>query len=98
MGQAESKIEAPVKKWARQNGLLVIKLVSWQTESGWPDDLFLFGGAVAFIEFKAPGKVPSTIQAYRIQQLTERGYRVGVIDNVDQGKQFLRDSFRDLKA
>jgi hypothetical protein len=84
----ESYIEGKVKRWARAKGVLPLKMNPAST-AGYPDDLFVFRGRVAFIEFKAPGRKPRPLQHARIAELREQGCPVGVIDNVDDGIAFL---------
>ena len=57
--------------------------------AGYPDDLFLFRGRIAFIEFKRLGGRPRLLQLARIAELREQGFPVEVIDDVDNGIAFL---------
>ena len=91
----ESDIEKRVKAWAKAHGILALK-VSPAGTAGYPDDLFLFRGRVCFIEFKAPGCSPRPLQSARITDLQRRGFPVEVIDDVEHGKQFVRESFRQV--
>ena len=53
--------------------------------NGVPDRLLLFpGGKLAFAEVKAPGEKPRPLQVHRIARLRELGFRVYVIDGVEQ--------------
>ena len=58
------------------------------TSPGWagaPDRLVLLpGGHLAFVEVKAPGKILRPLQVRRKGQLEALGFRVYVIDNVQQ--------------
>ena len=87
----ESYIEGRVKLWAVAHGVLPLK-ISPMGVTGYPDDLFLFGGRVCFIEFKAPGKKPKPLQAARIADLQRRGYAVAVIDDIKSGNNFLTEA------
>ena len=50
---------------------------------GWPDRIvILFDGKIGFVELKAPGKKPRSIQHYRHKQLRKLGFKVYVIDDV----------------
>lgn len=52
---------------------------------GVPDRLVLFPrGRLAFVEVKAPGKKPRPIQRRRMEQLTALGFRVYVLDRIEQ--------------
>jgi hypothetical protein len=78
--------------WAKAHDILPLKL-SADSDTGWPDRFWLFYyPAVAFIEFKAPGKRPRKLQELRIAELKRRGYPVEVIDDVDAGIQFLKSA------
>lgn len=82
---SESKIEKKVVKYARDQGVIVRKFTSPQHRSV-PDDLFLFApGIPVFVEFKAPGKRPTSGQKREINRLIEAGYYVYVIDHPDIG-------------
>ena len=85
----ESKIQLDVCAWAREHGILPIKLTSFAS-GGWPDYLFLGSqGQVAFIEFKAPNKKPGLRQELRIEELRKRGFPVAVVDSYESGIEFL---------
>lgn len=50
-----------------------------------PDRLILFpGGKIAFAELKAPGKKPRPLQIARHKVLMKLGFRVYIIDSVEQ--------------
>lgn len=60
--------------------------------AGFPDTfLFLARGSFigAAIEFKRPGGVLSANQKHWIGKLTDQGYLVALIDNIDAGIRFL---------
>lgn len=77
----EKHIEAKCRKIAKARGH-----VFWKLEvagyPGVPDRLMLSPGRVAFIEFKAPGKKPTPLQAAWHAKLRALGFTVHVIDNV----------------
>ena len=53
--------------------------------SGVPDRLVLLpGGKIAFVEMKAPGQVPTSLQRLRHEQFRHLGFRVYVIDGKEQ--------------
>ncbi len=67
----------------RINGL-AIKLVS-PGFSGLPDRLVLIPeGKIGFVEVKAPGKKPRRLQRSRHDQLRKLGFKVFVLDNINQ--------------
>tara|TARA_R110000868_G_scaffold19297_2_gene83092 strand:+ start:8830 stop:9093 length:264 start_codon:yes stop_codon:yes gene_type:complete len=78
----EKHIEAKCRKFAKARGHVFWKLVV-QGYPGVPDRLMLSaGGRVVFIEFKAPGKKPTPLQAAWHSRLRALGFEVHVIDNV----------------
>ncbi len=53
--------------------------------SGLPDRLVLLpGGKIAFVEVKAPGMKPSLLQLHRHIMLQRLGFKVYVMDNMEQ--------------
>ncbi len=78
---SEKKIESKGKKWARDHGWHVRK---WSApgNSGVPDDIFVKGGRVVFIEFKRVGKVPTGLQCDEAEQLQKAGAEVWWTDTV----------------
>lgn len=71
----ESAIEASVCKWARENGILVLKLnARGGLQAGQPDRMFLKNGRVAFIEFKAERQRPRALQARWLERLRDQGF------------------------
>ena len=80
----ESSIEGSCRKWAEQQGGKLLKI---QNARGWPDRLLLKpGGKAALIEFKAPGKKPKPLQAWRITRLLELGFVATYVDNLEDFK------------
>ena len=52
---------------------------------GMPDRIVLLpGGRMGFVEVKAPGKVPRPLQEARHRMLRMLGFKVYVLDTVDQ--------------
>ena len=80
----EKVIETQLNQAVRQSGGLALKFVS-PGFNGVPDRLLLFtGGKAAFCEVKAPSEKPRPLQVHRMEQLRELGFRVFVIDGVEQ--------------
>ena len=78
--QIENKLASEVKK----AGGIALKFVS-PSFDGMPDRLVLIpDGHIAFVELKAPGKKPRLLQLARHQLLRSLGFRVYVIDSVEQ--------------
>lgn len=81
----ESTIEREVCAYAKSKGCLTLKL-SGQNQKGQPDRMFLFHGRVLFIEFKAPGKRPTALQARWLQRLEGHEFCAFACDDIDAGK------------
>lgn len=80
----EKEIEKKLVKAVKVKGGICPKLVSPGTD-GMPDRMALLPGErILFIEVKAPGKKPRPIQELRHRQLTELGFEVYVLDDVEQ--------------
>lgn len=76
----EQKLVTAVKK----HGGICPKFVSPGFD-GMPDRLVLFPfGRFAFVEVKAPGEKPRPLQLARHGMLQKLGYRVYVLDDVNQ--------------
>ena len=57
---------------------------------GLPDRMCLFPGSkIAFVELKTTGEKPKKIQLYMHDKLRKLGFRVFVIDNVQEVKNFI---------
>lgn len=80
----EKSIESKLTAEVRRLGGLAPKFVSPGLD-GVPDRLILLpGGKVAFAELKGPGKTLRPLQAVRKRQLEALGFRVFVIDSIEQ--------------
>ena len=78
--QIENKLASEVKK----AGGIALKFVS-PSFDGMPDRLVLLpDGHIAFVELKAPGKKLRLLQLARHRLLRSLGFRVYVIDSVEQ--------------
>jgi len=88
----EKEIEAAVGRYARDRGFLNYKFTS-PNRSFVPDRIFIAkGGKMLFVEFKAPGKKPTVMQAREHDRLREQGCRIYVIDSVDDGKAMIDEN------
>ena len=80
----EAEIERKLTSAVKARGGLCPKFVS----PGWdgaPDRLTLLPrGRMAFVELKAPGKTLRPLQRRRREQLERLGFRVFVVDGVEQ--------------
>lgn len=80
----ESMIEAALVREVKRCGGLCPKFVSPGLD-GVPDRIVLLPeGHIAFAELKAPGKKPRPLQVKRKRQLESLGFRVYVIDGIEQ--------------
>lgn len=80
----EKQIEQKLVQSVRKSGGMCLKFVSPNFD-GMPDRLILLpGGKIAFAELKAPGKKPRPLQLARHKSLMKLGFRVYIIDSVEQ--------------
>lgn len=78
----EKDIEKKVVDLAKKAGWLAFKWTS-PSQRGVPDRIFIKDGSVVFIEFKAPGKKPTQLQAQTIRKLRDHFMVVHVCDSVE---------------
>jgi len=69
----EASIERKLVRWAKSAGIIPIKLSS-PTAVGQPDRCFLKNGRAVFIEVKAPGAKPRTLQLHWLERLRDEGF------------------------
>lgn len=80
----EKQIENTLIRSVKKAGGIALKFVS-PSFVGMPDRLVLLpDGVCAFVELKAPGKKPRPLQVSRHKMLRSLGYRVYVIDGIEQ--------------
>ena len=80
----EKQIENKLATEAKKLGGIALKFVS-PSFDGVPDRLVLMpDGHIAFVELKALGKKPRPLQLARHRLLRSLGFRVYVIDSVEQ--------------
>lgn len=80
----EKQIEQKLTLMAKSRGGIALKFVS-PSFAGMPDRLILMpGGMMAFAELKAPGMKPRALQVARHEMLRRLGFRVYVIDGIEQ--------------
>ena len=80
----EKQVEKKLVEAVRKRGGLCLKFIS-PGLAGVPDRIVLLpGGHMAFAELKTPGGKPRPLQAVRGGQLRALGFRVYVIDRIDQ--------------
>ena len=80
----EKTIEKKLVIAAKDMGGIAPKFMSPGFD-GMPDRIVLLpGGRMGFVEVKAPGKVPRPLQEARHRMLRMLGFKVYVLDTVDQ--------------
>ena len=80
----EKEIEQRLVQTVKDMGGIAPKFVSPGLD-GVPDRLILLpGGHMAFAELKAPGQTPRPLQRHRIGELRQLGFRVYIIDDINQ--------------
>ena len=84
----ESEIEKKVSDYAKAKGWLVYKFVS-PSQRGVPDKIFIGGGEIFFVEFKAPGKKPTKLQDKIFSKIRGELFEVYIVDDVEQGKKLI---------
>ena len=80
----ETEIEKKLVLKVKAKGGIAPKFVS-PSYAGMPDRLVLLpGGVFAFAELKAPGMKPRALQLARHRLLRDLGFKVYVIDGIEQ--------------
>ena len=80
----EKTIEKKLILATKNMGGIALKFISPGLD-GMPDRIVLLpGGRMGFVEVKAPGKVPRPLQEARHRMLRMLGFKVYVLDTVDQ--------------
>ena len=81
---SEKAIEQKLVKEVKRQGGMCPKLIS-PGMNGMPDRIVLLPEAhMGFVEVKAPGKKPRSLQLCRHEQLRKLGYKVSVLDDPEQ--------------
>lgn len=88
---SEKLVERKLVELVKINNGMCIKLLCDQL-IGLPDRLCLFPNhKIAFVELKTTGQKPRRIQAYMHKKLRALGFRVEVIDSVEDVINFVED-------
>lgn len=92
----ESKVESYFVKQLKQRGAFPWKFVS-PGKRGVPDRIIIKpGGAILFVELKAPGEKPTKQQAHRIKEMQAQGCKVYVIDSIRGVDAFMEEEFHGI--
>ena len=90
----EKFIEQKLATAVKTKGGIAPKFVS-PSFAGMPDRLVLLpGGVFAFAELKAPGMKPRALQLARHRLLKDLGFKVYVIDGIEQIEEVLSEIAR----
>lgn len=88
---SEKLVERRLVELVKINNGMCIKLLCDQL-IGLPDRLCLLPGhKIVFVELKTTGRKPRRIQAYIHKKLRNLGFRVEVIDTVEEVENFIED-------
>ena len=91
----ESFIEEKLTKAVKQNGGLCWKFTSPGT-AGVPDRIILMPkGRIAFVEVKAPGEKPRPLQLSRHRLLRRLGFKVYVLDALEDIEKIISEVKND---
>ena len=91
MSYSEKQIEHALTLMVKARGGIAPKFVS-PSFAGMPDRLVLLpGGVFAFAELKAPGMKPRALQLARHRLLKDLGFKVYVIDGIEQIEEVLNE-------
>ena len=91
MSYSEKQIEQKLTLMVKARGGIAPKFVS-PSFAGMPDRLVLLpGGVFAFAELKAPGMKPRALQLARHRLLRDLGFKVYVIDGIEQIEEVLNE-------
>ena len=80
--------EQKVVSFAESKGFMVLKL-NVLGRRGWPDRLFLYKGAIFFIEFKRVGEQPEKLQQEIHARIRRNNIDVYIIDNWTDGSHLI---------
>ena len=88
---SEKAIERKLVELTKANGGMCIKLLCDQL-TGLPDRLCLFPNhRIAFVELKTTGRKPRRIQLYIHNKLRALGFRVEILDSINEVIEFIND-------
>ncbi len=91
----ESFIEEKLTKAVKQNGGVCWKFTSPGT-AGVPDRIILMPeGRIAFVEVKAPGEKPRPLQQSRHRLLRRLGFKVYVLDTLEDIEKIISELKND---
>lgn len=84
----ESNVEARLVKYAKSKGILTYKFSS-PSNRGVPDRVFIYRGAILFLELKRPGCKPTKLQLHHLKQIRDQSVPATWCDNYDTGVKLL---------
>ena len=79
----ENRVEERLREYVKRRGGLCLKWVC-PGHAGVPDRIILLPGArIIFLELKAPGKKPTTLQSWWLAKLKSLGFQAEWTDNAE---------------
>ena len=88
---SEKVVERKLVEAVKANGGMCIKLLCDQL-TGLPDRMCLFPNhKIVFVELKTTGRKPKRIQLFMHDKLRALGFRVEVIDSIENVEQFINN-------
>ncbi len=88
----ESLLESKIIAHCKQRGILCYKFSS-PARRGVPDRQMIHNGKVLFLELKALGKEPDTLQRRELKRLQDQGMTATWCDNYEDAVQIIDDHF-----
>lgn len=91
MKESEKVVERKLVELCKLNGGMCIKLLSFHI-NGLPDRMCIFPKAkLVFVELKTTGEKPRAIQIFMHNKLRQMGFRVEIVDTVEQVVELVED-------
>jgi hypothetical protein len=85
----ESRVEKDANDLLKGTGIKTLKLNGHGDRSK-PDRLYWKAGRCAFVEYKAPGKTPTALQAKRLRETREDGTPAEWFDDATKAAEWVK--------
>lgn len=89
----ESAIQTKIIKYLESQGAVVNKTIG-MSKAGWPDIVGVYKGRFIGVEVKRPGKKPTPLQEFKLEELAKAGALVGVATSVDDAQKLMSGLFQ----